>query len=41
MRKGEFLRLSTDAIVRIGDRDWLHVPVGKLTATATFRCTRA
>lgn len=30
LRKGEFLRLSTDAIVRIGDRDWLHVPVGKL-----------
>ena len=30
LRKGEFLRLSTDAVVRIGDRDWLHVPVGKL-----------
>jgi integrase len=30
LRKGEFLRLGTDAAVRIGDRDWLHVPVGKL-----------
>ena len=30
LRKGEFLHLRTDAIVRIGDRDWLHVPVGKL-----------
>jgi site-specific recombinase XerD len=30
LRKGEFLRLTVDAIVRIGDRDWLHVPIGKL-----------
>jgi integrase len=30
LRKGEFLRLTTNAIVRIGDGDWLHVPVGKL-----------
>jgi integrase len=30
LRKGEFLRLPTDAIVRIGDGEWLHVPVGKL-----------
>ena len=30
LRKGEFLRLTTDAVVRIGDREWLHVPVGKL-----------
>ena len=30
LRKGEFLRLATDAIVRIGDGEWLHVPVGKL-----------
>jgi site-specific recombinase XerD len=32
LRKGEFLRLAADAIVRIGDREWLHVPVGKLHA---------
>ncbi|SDI19849.1 Site-specific recombinase XerD, partial [Sinosporangium album] len=30
LRKGEFLRLTTTAIVRIGDGEWLHVPVGKL-----------
>jgi hypothetical protein len=30
LRKGEFLRLATDAIVQIGDSEWLHVPVGKL-----------
>jgi integrase len=30
LRKGEFLRLTTNAIVTIGDRQWLHVPVGKL-----------
>jgi integrase len=30
MRKGEFLRLATDAVVQIGDGEWLHVPVGKL-----------
>jgi integrase len=30
LRKGEFLRLTTSAIVTIGDRQWLHVPVGKL-----------
>jgi integrase len=30
MRKGEFLHLTTDAIVRIGGGEWLHVPVGKL-----------
>jgi integrase len=30
LRKGEFLRLATGAIVRIGDSEWLHVPVGKL-----------
>jgi len=30
LRKGEFLRLATDAVVRIGDSEWLHVPVGKL-----------
>jgi integrase len=30
LRKGEFLRLAADAIVRIGDGEWLHVPVGKL-----------
>ncbi|HEY6278827.1 MAG TPA: site-specific integrase [Streptosporangiaceae bacterium] len=30
LRKGEFLRLATDAVVRIGDGEWLHVPVGKL-----------
>jgi integrase len=30
LRKGEFLRLATDAVLRIGDGEWLHVPVGKL-----------
>jgi integrase len=30
LRKGEFLRLALDAVTVIGDRDWLHVPVGKL-----------
>jgi len=30
LRKGEFLALSTDAVVRIGDGDWLRTPVGKL-----------
>jgi integrase len=30
LRKGEFLRLRVDAIVKIGDAEWLHVPVGKL-----------
>lgn len=30
LRKGEFLGLSTDAVVRIGDGDWLRTPVGKL-----------
>lgn len=30
LRKGEFLRLTVDAIVRIGEGEWLHVPVGKL-----------
>jgi integrase len=30
MRKGEFLHLACDAVTVIGDRDWLHVPVGKL-----------
>lgn len=30
LRKGEFLGLSTDAIVEIGDGHWLRTPVGKL-----------
>jgi integrase len=30
LRKGEFLHLAADAVTVIGDRDWLHVPVGKL-----------
>ncbi|MGH2372109.1 MAG: hypothetical protein ACRDIC_01330, partial [bacterium] len=30
MRKGEFVNLTTDAIVQIGSSFWLHVPVGKL-----------
>jgi integrase len=30
LRKGEFLRLATDAVTVIGDHDWLHVPLGKL-----------
>lgn len=30
LRKGEFLALSTDAVVRIGDGNWLRTPVGKL-----------
>jgi integrase len=30
MRKGEFLALTTDAVVQIGAAYWLHVPVGKL-----------
>lgn len=30
LRKGELLRLTIDAIVTIGDAEWLHVPVGKL-----------
>jgi integrase len=30
LRKGEFLRLATNAVVTIGNREWLHVPVGKL-----------
>ena len=30
LRKGEFLGLSTDAVVRIGDGEWLRTPIGKL-----------
>jgi site-specific recombinase XerD len=30
MRKGEFVDLTTDAVVQIGSSFWLHVPVGKL-----------
>lgn len=30
LRKGEFLGLSTDAIVQIGEGHWLRTPVGKL-----------
>lgn len=30
LRKGEFLRLSVDAVVQIGSAFWLRVPVGKL-----------
>jgi integrase len=30
LRKGEFLGLTTDAIVQIGDGHWLRTPVGKL-----------
>lgn len=30
LRKGEFVALSTDAIVRIGDGNWLRTPIGKL-----------
>ena len=30
MRKGEYLALTTDAVVQIGSAYWLHVPLGKL-----------
>lgn len=30
LRKGEFLALTVDAIMHIGEAEWLHVPVGKL-----------
>jgi integrase len=30
LRRGEFLGLTLDAIVRIGTNDWLRTPVGKL-----------
>ena len=30
VRKGEFLGLTTDAVVTIGDGQWLRTPVGKL-----------
>jgi integrase len=30
MRVGELCNLAADAVVRIGDSDWLRVPVGKL-----------
>ena len=30
LRKGEYLALTTDAVVQIGAAYWLHVPVGKL-----------
>lgn len=30
LRKGEFLGLTIDAVVRIGDGDWLRTPIGKL-----------
>jgi integrase len=30
LRKGEFLALGTDAVVSIGDGNWLRTPVGKL-----------
>jgi integrase len=30
LRKGEYLALTTDAVVQIGSAYWLHVPVGKL-----------
>lgn len=30
LRKGEFLALTTDAVVQIGSAYWLRVPVGKL-----------
>jgi len=30
LRKGEFVRLTIDAVVQIGSAYWLHVPVGKL-----------
>ena len=30
LRKGEYLRLTTDAVVQIGSAYWLRVPLGKL-----------
>jgi hypothetical protein len=30
LRKGEFLGLTVDAVVTIGDGQWLRTPVGKL-----------
>lgn len=30
LRRGEFLGLTVDAVVRIGSAYWLHVPLGKL-----------
>lgn len=30
LRRGEFLDLTVDAVVRIGSAYWLHVPLGKL-----------
>jgi len=30
LRKGEYLALTTDAVVQIGSAYWLHVPLGKL-----------
>lgn len=30
LRKGEFMRLQLDSVVRIGDTFWLRVPLGKL-----------
>ncbi|MGH2499899.1 MAG: tyrosine-type recombinase/integrase, partial [Candidatus Limnocylindria bacterium] len=30
LRKGEFLALTTDAVVKIGSAFWLRVPIGKL-----------
>jgi integrase len=30
MRKGEYLALTTDAVVQIGSAYWLHAPLGKL-----------
>jgi integrase len=30
LRKGEYLALTTDAVVQIGSAYWLHVPAGKL-----------
>ena len=30
MRVGEFVRLRTDSVVRIGSAEWMRIPVGKL-----------
>jgi site-specific recombinase XerD len=30
MRVGEFVRLTTDSIVKIGSAEWIRIPVGKL-----------
>jgi len=30
LRKGEFVRLQVDSVVKVGETYWLHVPLGKL-----------